>query len=176
MKNALILQGWYQKPTSNWYPWLKKELEKKGYTVIVPDLPTIHTDAPDWAEIKKTILDLDIIDNETLIVGHSLGCLMALKIAEEYKYNKMILVAGWDFNDLTVEHQSFWEQPIKHKKITNHVKNIICIASDNDPYFTWCTNEEMSRRLNAKPILVQNAGHFTEEFGIKEIPEILKLI
>lgn len=46
-KQALILQGWYQKPNSNWYPWLKKELEKRGYKVFLPDLPTMHTDLPD---------------------------------------------------------------------------------------------------------------------------------
>ncbi|KKQ98096.1 MAG: hypothetical protein UT23_C0005G0019 [Candidatus Woesebacteria bacterium GW2011_GWA1_39_12] len=37
MKKALILQGWYQKPDKHWYPWLKKELEKRGYEVYLPD-------------------------------------------------------------------------------------------------------------------------------------------
>lgn len=30
MKKALILHAWYATPESDWYPWLKTELEKKG--------------------------------------------------------------------------------------------------------------------------------------------------
>jgi len=176
VKKALILQGWYQKPSSNWYPWLKTKLEEKGYEVVIPDLPTIHTDFPVWKEIRQAIIDTNSLNENTLVIGHSLGCLMALRLAEEFKYRKMILVSGWDFNDLTPQHQSFWEKPIDHAKIINNVKEIICVGSDNDPYFTYCTTDEMSQRLHGKAVLVKGAGHFTEKFGVKEIPQILDFV
>lgn len=176
MKSALILQGWYQKPESNWYPWLKSKLEEKNYTVYVPDLPTIHTDLPDWNKIKETILSKYNIKKISVVIGHSLGCLMALKLAEEYNFEKLVLVSGWDFNDLTEEHKLFWENPTNHSEIIKNAGEIYCISSDNDPYFTYFTNEEMSNRLQGKAIKVKGAGHFTEKFGIKELPEILKLV
>lgn len=37
-------------------------------------------------------------------------------------------------------------------------------------------SKEMSKRLNAKFILVPNAGHFTEKEGFTEIPDILNII
>jgi len=176
MKKALILQGWYQKTTSNWYLWLKDKLEERGYTVYLPDLPTVRTDLPDWERIKKAITDLLTIDENTIVIGHSLGCLMALRLAEQFIYKTMILVSGWDFNDLTIEHQLFWKTPLDHKKITNNVKDIVCVGSNNDPYFTFDTVESMSKRLNAKTIKVKDAGHFTEAFGVMEIPTILDFI
>ena len=176
MKNALILQGWYQKPDSNWYPWLKVELEKRNYKVDIPTLPTIYTDLPDWKKMEKYIKDHCTVDKDTVIVGHSLGCPMALRMAEKMEYKKMILVSGWDFNDLTYQHRLFWKTPLDHKIIRMNVKEIICFGSDNDPYFTFFTVDEMSKRLGGKSILAKGAGHFTEEFGVTKVPQILKYI
>lgn len=176
MKQALILQGWYQKPEDNWYPWLKKELENKGYKVFLPDLPTIHTDLIDMEKQLEFLDKLITLDEESLVVGHSIGSVLALRLAEKYKFGKMILVAGWDFNDLTYEHRLFWPKPIDHTKITSSVKEIYCISSDNDPYFTAFTVEDMSKRLKGKFILIKGAGHFLGEKGVTEIPELLNLI
>jgi len=171
-KRALILSGWYQKPDTNWYPWLKSELENESYKVVVPDLPTIHTDLPDLKQMLSFVDQLHAVDESTLIVGHSLGCLLAMRIAERQKYHEMILVSGWDFNDLTAEHQLFWRSPIDHDKIKQNVKEIYCISSDNDPYITAFQAEEMSKRLGGKFILTKGAGHFLSKTGTTQISEL----
>lgn len=176
MKQALILQGWYQKPESNWYPWLKKELEKKKITVFLPDLPTMHTDLPDMQKQLSHINRVVTINNQTIIICHSLGALLGMRLAEKHSFDKLFLVAGWDFNDLTAEHRLFWKRPINHDIIKQHVKKIYCISSDNDPYMTAFTVEEMSKRLDGKFILIKSAGHFTKKDGITTVPEILKYI
>jgi len=172
MKQALILPGWHQQLDSNFYPWLKSELIKKGYQVYLPDLPTIHTDKPNLAEQLEFINTLLKLDEETVIFGHSLGCLISMRLAEKQKLDKMFLIAGWDFNDLTAEHKSYWDTPLDHEKIKTNVKEIYVISSDNDPYFTRSTEEDMSKRLAAKYILVPGAGHFTTKYNIEKIPEI----
>src|SRR3989344_5777158 len=51
MKRAFIIHGWGGEPTSNWHPWLKKELERNNFEVEVPTMP--NTDAPEmesWVE------------------------------------------------------------------------------------------------------------------------------
>ena len=177
MRKALILQGWYQKPDQHWYPWLKKELEKRGYEVYLPDLPTMHTDLPNMkkqlAFIEKNIK----IDKDTSVFGHSIGSLLAMRLAEKRKYKKMFLVAGWDFDDLTEpRHRLFWKNKINHSKIRKNVEEIYCISSDNDPYTTAVVTEQMSKRLNGKFILLKGRGHFTVKDGVKKIPKLLKYL
>jgi len=176
-KKALILHCWYGDSNSNWYPWIKTELEKRGYKVVTPDLPTMKTDSPDMKLQLQTIKNILEVDENTLTVGHSLGCILALRLAEKHKLEKMILVSGWDFNDLTPEHQKFWTSPVNHQLIKRNVKKIICVSSDNDPYFTAFQTEEMSKRLGGKFMLIKGAGHFTKEtFGVTEIPQLLELL
>lgn len=177
MKKALILHAWYSNPKENWYPWLKKELEGRGYMVYLPDLPTMGTNLPDMKKQIEYIEKNINIDKDTLVFGHSLGTLLAMRLAEMYRYQKMVLIAGWDFNDLTKEHRLFWKTPIDHQKIKKNVKEIYCISSDNDPYMTAYTVEDMSKRLGGKFILIKGKSHFSVKLGgVKRIPELLKYL
>lgn len=173
-KQALILHALYDKPESNWYPWLKTELEKKGYAAHVPDLPTLQNDIPELEPPLSFITTHFKIDEETIIIGHSIGCLIALHLAETIVYEKMILVAGWDYDDLYAPHRLYWKTPINHEAIKRNVKEIYCITSDNDPYVTAFQIEEMTKRLNGKYVLIPGAGHFIEKTGITKIPKILQ--
>ena len=57
MKRAVIVHCWDGKPNYAWYPWVKKELEKKGYLVKVPAMP--ETEIPKLAlwlpKLEETI-------------------------------------------------------------------------------------------------------------------------
>lgn len=176
MKNALILHAWQNGSDAHWYPWLKTELESRGYTAYLPKIPTMDTLTPDLKTqmdfIEKTIPFSD----DFIVIGHSLGSLLAMRLAEKYKFSKLFLVAGWDFDDLTVEHQSYWPNKLNHALIKKNVKEIYVTSSENDPYMTAFSMEEMSKRLGAKLITVPSAGHFTDKFGITELPKLLSYI
>ena len=176
MKNALMLHAWYSKPEDNWYPWLKTKLEEKNYQVFSPKIPTFDSASPQLKTSMDFIEKNYPTDSETVIVGHSLSCLLAMRLAEKYRYKKMILVAGWDFDDLTKEHKSFWQNKIDHEKIKQNVKEIYCITSDNDPYITLFQVQEMSKRLRAQCIVVKNGGHFATTEKTKQIIQLLPLI
>ncbi|MFQ5493057.1 MAG: RBBP9/YdeN family alpha/beta hydrolase [Candidatus Dojkabacteria bacterium] len=176
MKNAIILQGWYQKTNANWYPWLKDQLRSKGYEVHLPDLPTIHTDRPDLQIQLDYLFDNLEVNRDTILIGHSLGSLLALRVAEKVELDKIFLVAGWDFNDLTEEHQLFWEKPVNHSKIIENVGEIYCYSSDNDPYITAFHAEEMCKRLKGTFVLVEGAGHFTTKDGVTKIDRLVQYL
>jgi hypothetical protein len=176
MKKVLFLQSWYSQITDNWYLWLKTELEKKGYITIFPDIPEMRKDVPDMKKILSYIESLGVLDEDTTIIAHSLGCLLAMRLAESHPYKSMILVSGWDFDDLYENHKLFWETKIDHEKIKNNVKNIFVVHSDNDPFSTAFCAEEMSKRLGGKFFLIKNGKHFTSKDGFTEMPILLEIL
>jgi len=176
MKKALILQSWFSTPEDNWYPWLKAELEKRGYRVMVPKLPTMDTSSPDMEAMLTHINSLNFVTEETLVIGHSLGSVLALRLAERRKFGKGILLAAWDFNDLTPEHQSFWQSLMDHTKIKENVKEWVFLISDNDPYVTKFIAHEVAARVDGKAVDVGSRGHFGKDENTKEVPEILEWV
>ncbi len=174
MKRALILIGWYSKIDDDWFPWAKKELEKKGYEVAIPDLPTIGSDLPDMEQMLKVLT----VDKDTVVIGHSLGALLGLRLAERQKFKKLILVSGWDYNDLFPQHKLFWPNNLDHEKIKNNVKEFVVIHGSNDPYTTEWGAKEMAKRLNTQQmVIVPNGGHLSKKEGNRvDLPEILPYI
>lgn len=176
MNQALILHAWFNTPNNHWYPWLKAELEKRGYTVYLPEIPTMNSAAPDLSTQLAYIEQSVPLSDTMLVVGHSLGALLAMRLAEKHSFGKLILISGWDFDDLTAEHASFWKTKMDHAAIQNHCHDITCVTSDNDPYTTAFTVEQMSKRLNAAFLMIKGAGHFTKDYGITSIPQILDVL
>lgn len=173
MQKILLLHAWFDSPQGHWYPNVKSELENKGYLVHVPFLKDNQNPIlEDW---KQSALENFTIDENTSIIGHSLGSVLALRLAESKKISKLVLIATWDFWDLTPQHQSFFNTLINHQKIIDNCKEIIIIQSDNDPYFTQNTTQEMAERLKARTITIKGGGHFTKKFGFEKFPEIVNL-
>jgi uncharacterized protein len=176
MKNALFLQSWYSKITDNWYPWVKAELIKKNYIVHFPDIAEFRQDAPDLNKILVKIISLNCVNHDSVVMGHSLGSLAAMRLAETTKLSNLILVSAWDFDDLTPNHKFFWQTKINHAQIIANTTIRHVIHSDNDPYITAFQAQEMANRLQADFTLIKGAGHFTSEDGISQIPELIKLV
>lgn len=176
MKKALILHAWFSRPADNWYPWLKNELEKKGYEVWLPELPTMPMNAPDMDTMLNFLLEKKYIDKDTVVIGHSLGSVLAMRLAERISFKMGVLLAGWDYNDLTPEHQNFWKNMINHELIKKNVPEWVGLISENDPYVTKIIAHEMMGRLGGKAVDVGLRGHFGEDDGVKEVREVLELV
>lgn len=176
MKKAVILHAWYSNPATNWYPWLKAELEKRDYLVWVPELPTMGTKNPQMEEMLKLIIDNGFVDEETIVIGHSLGAVLAMRLAERLSYAKGILLAAWDYNDLTPEHQSFWQTMIDHNKAKKNVCDWVFLISENDPYVTKAIAHEMAGRFGGVAVDVGARGHFGKKDGIIKVREILDYV
>lgn len=179
MKNAIILHAMQDGPNDHWYPWLKSQLEQKGYEVWVPQLP--DTNNPQLSTWVPTIIDGGKFTEETVIIGHSAGASVILAVLEKLnvKINQVILVAGFSFypgGDGILKPAYDWE------KIKSNINEFIIINSDNDPY----GHDEVRGRVmlemlamdGSVQILLKGQGHMTTTDDPKytEFPFLLRLI
>ncbi|UCD04383.1 MAG: alpha/beta hydrolase [Candidatus Woesearchaeota archaeon] len=71
MKTAFIIHGSNGGPNLHWYPWLKAELEKRGFKVILPKFPIYENQTlENWLKALKPFKkELE----DSIMIGHSLG-------------------------------------------------------------------------------------------------------
>src|SRR5690348_3063332 len=86
MSDVFIFHGTEGYPEENWFPWMKAELEKEDHTVFVLQFPTPPIVAAKIAEWFAVLKDYEqLIDEDTVIIGHSLGGIFALRLLEKLK-------------------------------------------------------------------------------------------
>lgn len=188
MKNALILHGAGNNSQGNWFPWLKQELESKGYTVWSPDLPNANEpNQKQWLEAIFSNKEWKFND-ESLIVGHSAGATLILRILESLsdgvQINKAILVAGPV--KIGEKHPEFFQykrdlvrNPFAWEKIKKSAKSFYFIYSDNDPYECGQENGEITQEYLGRNLIVKSGeAHFNLEKSprYREFPFLLSLI
>ncbi|MFA7309281.1 MAG: alpha/beta fold hydrolase [Candidatus Paceibacterota bacterium] len=88
----LLLHGRQGSPEANFFPWLKSELEARGYEVEVPLLP--NTAEPNDEEQADFVVKNCRIDERTVIIGHSFGGVVAMRLLERgHKARRVVFVA-----------------------------------------------------------------------------------
>ncbi|MFH1170211.1 MAG: alpha/beta fold hydrolase [Candidatus Vogelbacteria bacterium] len=188
MKRAFIVHGWGGYPEEGWFPWLKQELEKKGFQVVVPTMP--ETDTPKieaWVNHLANLVGQP--DEETFLIGHSIGCQTILRYLERLPAGQyvggVVLVAGWIHRlngDLSPEELDIakpWiETPLDLNKVKQGSKKFTAIFSDNDQFTRlMAENEEIFKnQLGAKVIEEHSKDHFSGDDGITELPSVLEAI
>ena len=185
-KRVFVIHRWGGNPESDWYSWLKKELEGKGFEVHIPEMP--NTDEP---KIEKWISHLSKLarnlDEDTYFIGHSIGCQTIMRyletLPENTKVGGAVFVAGWfklgNLEDDEVKQvaRPWLEKAVNFSKVKRHLKKMTVILSSNDPYGFVSDNAKLFKDLlGAEVIIKKNKGHFTEDDGIKELPSALKAL
>jgi len=185
MKRVFVIHGWCGSPYKEWFPWIKKELEKKGFEVQIPEMPDY-----DNPKIEKGIPFLKKLvknpDKDTYFIGHSIGCQTILRYLEtlpnETKVGGCAFVSGWfHLSEETMQEEGTpevanpWiESPINFDKILNHTTKFISIFSNDDPCVPISDSKIFKEKLNSKIIILNGRGHFNEDSNTTEIPELLK--
>ena len=176
MTNVFIFHGYGADPSVNWFPWLKEQLEAKGYTVYVPAFPdTNNPDRKKWLEHFEQYKDK--VDEDTIFVGHSLGAPFILNVLEtlDKPIKASFLVAGFvgslspDFDPYvgTIANRNFnWD------KIKENCKKFFIFTSDNDPYVPMEKAEELHKLLPSELIIIPGAEHLNAGSGYFSFDEL----
>ncbi len=171
MKNVFIFHGTYGAPDENWFPWLKVEMEKLGYEVIIPVFPTPEGQSLEaWQNVFVRFRDQ--INQESIFVGHSLGVAFMLEVLEELDYpiKAVYSVAGFvstlgnpDFDQL---NSTFVNRDFDWDKIKHHGKQFFVLQGENDPYVSLFHANEMAKELGVEVNLIEVRGILTKKLAI----------
>ena len=186
IKRVFIVHGWGGNPNEAWFPWLKKELEARGYEVFVPAMPE-----PDEPRIETWIPFLSqlvgVPDSNTFFIGHSIGCQTIIRyletLPEGVKIGGAVFVAGWyNLRNLETEEEQriagpWVNTPRNDEKIRKVVNQSVAIFSDNDPFVQPENQKSWEEKVGAKIIVEHNKGHFKEEEpAVWELPSALEAV
>lgn len=197
-KRAFIIHGWNSSPQEGWLPWLKKELESRGFEVTAPQMPDPERPKMD-AWVQKLAEVVKDINSETYLLGYSIGCQTILRYLEtlpkETRMAGAILVAPW----ITLTDEA-WETdedpeiarpwvttPIDWPKVRTKVAKFTAIFSTNDPFVPLEENIKIfGEKLGAEIIVEEKilrsdgtvgpAGHFSGRDRVTELPSALNAI
>lgn len=186
-KRVFIVHGWDGYPEEGWFPWLKKELESRGFAVPVPQLP--QADEPrikNW--VPALAAAVGVPDEETYFVGHSMGCQTIIRylasLPKNMKVGGAVFVAGFfkrltglEDDDTTRDVAAEWlNTPLDLKKAADRMKKSIAIFSDNDPYVPADSQDQFRDILGSKIIIEHARGHFSGSTGTVELPSALAAV
>ncbi|MDD3862077.1 MAG: alpha/beta hydrolase [Candidatus Gracilibacteria bacterium] len=179
MPNAFIIHGVGGTPQENWFPWLKSQLEQLGYQVFIPQFTT-----PEGQNLENwlaTFKDYEKnINEESIIIGHSLGVPFAINLIEKHKFKSAFLVAGFvgsTGNIFEEGMKTFTHRDFDWEKINENCQKFYIFNSDNDPYVQPEKGQELKSKLkNSELITVKGAGHLNQSAGYTKFPLLLTKI
>ena len=176
-RTILIFHGTAGSPEVNWFPWMKKELEKLGNTVFVPRFPTPEGESLDsWLEELKEYEKY--INEDTILIGHSKGGLFLLRVLEQL--NKPVHAAFLISAPIGIKPILYYDADYKFSgfnfnwdKIRSNSNYFSVYHSDNDPYVDLENGKQLADKLGVKLNFISQAGHLNAESGYTTFETLL---
>nr|WP_298794905.1 alpha/beta fold hydrolase [uncultured Acetobacter sp.] len=179
-RQYVIVHGYTANPDAHWFPWLKKQLELSGATVRVPALPSSQAPEPDaWAETLNTLLPH--LNNQTFLIGHSLGCVTLLRHLMSRPKGETVggyvLVSGFDQHLQTLPQlDAFTDSPLNYEDLQSRSAFRASVFSDNDGIVDPGLSRTLAASLHTTTLDVPGGGHFLGREGYEQFPELLELL
>jgi hypothetical protein len=176
--NVFIFHGTEGYPEENWFPWLKQKLEQKGNKVFVPQFPSppvVPAKISEWFNVLKNYEQY--IDENSILIGHSLGSIFLLRVLEKLKYPiKAALFVGAPIGIRPIlnydRDKAFSGFDFNWEEIKKKSQNFIVFHSDTDPYVDLENGKELAKNFGVELSFVPNAGHFNKKAGYLKFEQL----
>ncbi|MDP2692409.1 MAG: leucine--tRNA ligase [bacterium] len=161
----IFIHGYGGDSESNYFPKLKLDLEALGHKVIAFDLP--NTETPNVCEQMEFLLENIKITDSTVILAHSLGGAVAMKMLEHenIKVAKVILSDCFfepKFVDVAcpaVENSCDWN--FDFEKLKTLADEYVVVSDNNCPIIPREHSENLAKQLDARIVFARaNGPHF----------------
>ncbi len=181
VKHIIILHGKHGNPNNYVYPWLKEQFEKKGYTVELPALP--NTEEPNDEEQADYVEKHCRLDENTAIVSHSFGGIVAMRLLERGKKIQRVVLAcvpfSGQFNDNKIRKtvSDACKKGFDFKTIKKNAKEFVVLRDELDEIVphedanTWQKNLN-GRLLDGKGIVSHFSGETEPDMLLASVPTV----
>ena len=131
-----------------------------------------------WENGMKNLLKTFDIDNQTIIVCHSLGTLFTPKFLAENKLKPygIICIAGGYPTDYVGPLLAFAPQPEQMEWCKQNIKKRSFIYSSHDGYFNESAQQSYIEHIGAKPYFLEGYGHFGRADHITDLPILEQVV
>lgn len=176
MRRVLIIpgNGCSQTESANWYGWARRALsEYYGDAVIVmaPNMPD-----PMAAHEKIWIpFLLNLVDKDTVVVGHSSGAQAVLRLAEKIELHALIIVSACvtDGGDAGERESGWYDRPFQWDLMKQNVTKRFQFASRDDPLIPFEAEQmEVARQLDPELTVFDDRKHIWQQ----TFPELIDLM
>jgi predicted alpha/beta hydrolase family esterase len=178
VERVFIVHGWGSNPERNWFPRIKNELERAGFEVHVPRMPSPYLpDRKGWVKTLATAVGTP--DQNTHFIGHSLGCTTILLYLQstKTKVGNVIFVAPW----IDLKRKSLlarilfrtWRTTrILFSEVRNNINHITTILADKDPYIPVSIERVCKKHFGHHVIVIKGDHHFAQMEKLN-VPKVL---
>ncbi|NOW04677.1 RBBP9/YdeN family alpha/beta hydrolase [Clostridium beijerinckii] len=179
--NIYVIHGYTSSSKSEWFPWLKEQFKDSSIKVSVPDMPDSgdpHLE-PWLNHLHKCIMD---IDENTILIGHSLGCITVLHyiLEKNVRIKGAILVSGFinknPMDEQTEGLQEFVDSPLDVARIKSLIPKRIAITAIDDDIVPTEATQKLAKELDANLIILESGKHFIARDGYTKFPVLLNEI
>lgn len=149
--------------------------------VWLPHLPRAEQPSlKEWAEYVEANCPFAIGEN-TLIVGHSSGAILALILAQQNPSPVGAVVVVSVFHDNSLEwepNNRLFDVPFDWNVIHKNAKKLLFLHSDDDPYVPLPQALFVADNCHSEMIVMSGQGHFNLEKSkdYRRFPELIHLL
>lgn len=172
-ETVFLIHGYTASPEANWFPWLQQELAKVNQNMTLLPMPDANNPHPAaWDEMcAKSIHGSSGIT----IIGHSLGCIAALRFLQKshLQHVNLLLVSGFDEPLFTLPQlDAFTHTPVSYSNIWPKINQAVVMSAIDDDIVPYTYSETLARHLKCKFILMPAGKHFISRDGIYTLPVV----
>ena len=177
-RRTVIVHGYMARPDSHWFPWLAEQLEERGQSTAILELPS--PDAPDAEAWKQTIMGrLSRADEQTFVVAHSLGTISTLRalngLPDDTKIGGLVLVSGFSETLEPIPAlDGFLEDGVDLERAALRFGDCVVITARDDEIVPPELSERLAEGLDCKIHVLEAGGHFLGSDGHTTLPLVLE--
>lgn len=174
---AIIVHGnGDSKCTDHWIPYVKEQLASLGIQALAPQFPDTELARKSiWVPYIKNELQAD---EETIIIGHSSGAILAMYLAQKMELLGSVLVGtyhttlGMESEQASGYFDTLWDWEAMKK----NQQWIIQFASTDDPWIPIEEARYVHQMLGTEYYEFHDQGHLGTDVNKQTFPELVEAV